>query len=298
MKINFNASYQNVASWLEQGSSLITSKNSGADFSKKLAQFLPKSAQDAEKIAENTDADIPKAIEVDSPKAMFNINKLNFKQAKLNFEPVTEEELPAPKVIESVKTPSLVSVKRLYDVEKPKVETREQLISQAKDYITKSGLKNGVDPALGMSVAKAESDFNPKAVSTDGHASKGLFQLLDSTADTLIKRNEFDFEFEPFNPEQNVDLGMNYLRYLHDVFAKKTEITDNITSYPAKDPESLEKLAVAAFNAGEGRVASAQKRAQAQGRNPADYASVELFLPSSTRDYVSKVISKKHVFIN
>jgi soluble lytic murein transglycosylase-like protein len=64
----------------------------------------------------------------------------------------------------------------------------------------------------------------------------------------------------------------------------------------AANSSSLEKLAVAAFNAGQGRVASAQQRAQRDGKNPADFAQVEAYLPQSTQEYVQRVMSKRDEF--
>jgi soluble lytic murein transglycosylase-like protein len=93
-----------------------------------------------------------------------------------------------------------------------------------------------------------------------------------------------------------MELGTSYLRYLHDIFQTPTDLPNDHRTRSAADKASLEKLAVAAFNAGEGRVASAQHRAERAGKDPSHYDEVAPYLPESTRNYVSRVISGKKLF--
>jgi soluble lytic murein transglycosylase-like protein len=58
----------------------------------------------------------------------------------------------------------------------------------------------------------------------------------------------------------------------------------------------LEKLAVAAFNTGEGNVARAQDRAAASGEDPAAFSSVEPYLPPQTKAYVERVVGYRQDF--
>lgn len=163
--------------------------------------------------------------------------------------------------------------------------------------ISLASQKMGLDPALAMSVVNAESGFNVRAVSADGHNSKGLFQLLDSTGKTLLSRAGDDTrEYDPFDPDLNAQLGTSYLRYLHDIFRTPTQLTGSRMTKSAADEQSLEQLAVAAFNAGEGRVASAQLRTEQAGKDPAHYDNVAPFLPRSTREYVARVVRGKRLF--
>src|SRR4029450_12973524 len=82
----------------------------------------------------------------------------------------------------------------------------------------------GVPIKLVSAVIRAESGFNPRAVSRSG--ARGLMQLMPATASILGVRNSFD-------PRENIDGGVRHLRGLIDRF-----------------PHSL-PLAIAAYNAGE-----------------------------------------------
>lgn len=84
-----------------------------------------------------------------------------------------------------------------------------------------------VDYRFALAVARAESNFNPSAVSPKN--AMGLMQLIPETAERFGVRY-------PFNPEQNVRGGLSYLRWLLERFNGDVA------------------LAAAAYNAGEGAV--------------------------------------------
>lgn len=71
--------------------------------------------------------------------------------------------------------------------------------------IQKASRRYAVDAGLIKAVVKAESNFNPKAVSSAG--AQGLMQLLPATARQLGVTN-------PFDPEQNVMAGSRFLKEL------------------------------------------------------------------------------------
>ncbi|MGB9700298.1 MAG: transglycosylase SLT domain-containing protein [Thermodesulfobacteriota bacterium] len=87
--------------------------------------------------------------------------------------------------------------------------------------------KYGVNYALIKAIIKAESNFNPLAISKMG--AKGLMQLMPGTA--------YSFQVkDSFHPEKNIEGGVRYLRYLIDLF-----------------PHNLYAV-LAAYNAGENAV--------------------------------------------
>lgn len=69
--------------------------------------------------------------------------------------------------------------------------------------------KYGVDPKLVTSIIKAESNFNPNAVSKAG--ASGLMQLMPETAKMLGITNIFE-------PKENIEGGIRYFKGLLDEF--------------------------------------------------------------------------------
>lgn len=84
-----------------------------------------------------------------------------------------------------------------------------------------------VDPKLVHAMIRVESDYDPSAVSSKG--AMGLMQLIPSTAHRFGVQN-------PFDPRQNVQGGVSYLKYLLHLFGGNLP------------------LSLAAYNAGEERV--------------------------------------------
>jgi hypothetical protein len=107
---------------------------------------------------------------------------------------------------------------------------------------------HGVDPQLVAAVMKVESNYDRWARSSKG--ALGLMQLIPATGQRFGVRDFFD-------PAQNIEGGVKYLRFLSDMFGS-----------------SRIDLITAAYNAGENRVARLGNR-----------------VPSipETRDYVRKI---------
>jgi soluble lytic murein transglycosylase-like protein len=97
-----------------------------------------------------------------------------------------------------------------------------------EDAVARIAAEHSLPPQLIHSVIKVESNYNPYAVSNKG--ALGIMQLIPETARRFGVKNVF-------NPEENIQGGARYLRYLLDLFEG---------SYP---------LALAAYNAGEAAVA-------------------------------------------
>jgi hypothetical protein len=117
----------------------------------------------------------------------------------------------------------------------------EQLIKSCSE-------KYGVNSCLVKAVIHAESGYNPNAVSSKGAG--GLMQLMPGTAKSLKVADRF-------NPKDNVEGGVKYLRFLLDTFRGDVS------------------LAVAAYNAGLNKVAK--------------YGGIPPY--NETRTYVNRVLS-------
>jgi soluble lytic murein transglycosylase-like protein len=113
--------------------------------------------------------------------------------------------------------------------------------------IYEKAIKYDVDPALVAAVIEQESRFKPRARSHVG--ARGLMQLMPRTGRWMGAR-------DLYNPEQNVDAGVKYIKYLDKRFNG-----------------DLRKI-VAAYNGGEGNVMR--------------YRGVPPF--RETRQYVKKVL--------
>jgi soluble lytic murein transglycosylase-like protein len=298
MRIDFGAQYKDVQRLL-RASARPTNHADGTGFAGSLNSLLPENQTIITASIATPPAQPSFSSSMEEVKASFKFAEPDLSLPLVNSAPPPMPASPDPSPnAQSVKTPTLLDVKRV-EITESKVQAGTSHISKSEihERLASAGKKFGVEPNLAMAVVKAESAFNPMAVSTDGHASKGLFQLLDSTGRHLLSRAEnTNRHYDPFDPDLNIELGTSYLRYLQDIFQTPTDLPNDHRTRAAADKDSLEKLAVAAFNAGEGRVASAQHRAERAGKDPSQYDDVAPFLPDSTRTYVSRVISGKKLF--
>ncbi|MCW5968226.1 MAG: lytic transglycosylase domain-containing protein [Blastocatellales bacterium] len=115
--------------------------------------------------------------------------------------------------------------------------------------IARNAARHGVDPMLIYYVMREESGFNRRAVSRAG--ARGLMQLMPDTARRFGVRDIHD-------PAQNIEAGTKYLKTLLGLF------------------DGDVKLALAAYNAGEGTVLR-------YGRRIPPYAE--------TRNYVRRILA-------
>lgn len=135
-------------------------------------------------------------------------------------------------------------------------EITETRPTDYEELIQTASTKYGVPVDLIKAVIDTESSFNPNVVSSAG--AKGLMQLMDGTANGLGVS-------DPFDPGQSIDGGVRYL------------------SYQLKRFDGQEKMALAAYNAGPGRV-------NKLGVNSDQELMEKLSqLPKETQDYILKI---------
>ncbi len=104
-----------------------------------------------------------------------------------------------------------------------------------RDTVEDCAIRYGVESSLIYAVIKAESNFDPAAVSRAG--AKGLAQLTDATARYAAELAGEDYgRGDSFDAEKNISLAAVYLRYLLQKY------------------EGDQRRATAAYNAGEGNV--------------------------------------------
>jgi len=134
----------------------------------------------------------------------------------------------------------------------------EALVPRLKAIFTEEGV-----PPEWVWLAEVESSMNPKARSPVG--ARGLFQFMPATAQRFGMRTSLPDERT--DPEKSARAAARYLRVLHGTFG----------SWP---------LALAAYNAGEGRVGRALKAERVD-----TFPEVAAKLPAETRLYVPKVMA-------
>lgn len=94
-----------------------------------------------------------------------------------------------------------------------------------KELIVKHSMEMGMDPAMALSIAKAESNFCHDRTSKYGAI--GVFQLMPSTAKKM--------GYDPYHVNDNIKGGIQYYKLMYKMFGSQ-------------------ELALAAYNAGPGNV--------------------------------------------
>jgi soluble lytic murein transglycosylase len=137
-----------------------------------------------------------------------------------------------------------------------------------EDIIRQQAADKGLDPSLIAGVIYVESRFRDQ---TSHAGAKGLMQILPSTADYIARKSggtAFE-EGDLATPQINIAYGSWYLRYLLEHY------------------HGNELLALAAYNAGEGKVDEWYRDASARGE---DFEAATHIPFPETRNYVGSVL--------
>jgi soluble lytic murein transglycosylase len=140
-----------------------------------------------------------------------------------------------------------------------------------EDVIRQQAGAKGLDPALIAGVIYVESRFRDR---TSRAGAKGLMQILPSTADYIARKSGGTafVEGDLASPQINIAYGSWYLRYL-------------LRHY---DGSTI--LALAAYNAGEGKVDEWWRDAAARGE---DFRVASHIPFPETRHYVTRVLAAR-----
>lgn len=92
-----------------------------------------------------------------------------------------------------------------------RVEASEIPVNHVKDTIVKHSVEMGVDPAIALSLAKAESGYRHESRSPYGAI--GVFQLMPATAKKL--------GVNPYHLDGNIKGGLMYYKMLYKMFGSQ-----------------------------------------------------------------------------
>ncbi len=140
------------------------------------------------------------------------------------------------------------------------------------EYVNKYAEQYGVEENLIYALIKAESNFNPNAVSHQN--AKGLMQLMQSTAENLAKKSKINLNNDNIlEPDINIQLGTQYISTLLNKY------------------ECVE-VALAAYNAGSGNV----DKWINSGTIKADGSDIENIPYKETNTYVRKIMRDYEIY--
>lgn len=142
-----------------------------------------------------------------------------------------------------------------------------------EEYVYKYSEKLNIDPMLTFAIIKTESNFKETIKSKSGAI--GLMQLMQETASEQAGKLKIEFTNEMlYNPETNLQLGLNYFNTLLDHF----------------DQNYI--LAFTAYNAGLGNVEKWIK----EGTIKKDGSDIENIPFKETNLYVRKIIRNYEIY--
>lgn len=121
------------------------------------------------------------------------------------------------------------------------------------------------------------------------------FELPTAKRYSLSVSKEND---QRFDIDRASSAAARYLKDLNTWFGERTKLSEGLYTAPIKSVSERKKFVLGAFNAGEGRVARAQRLARQDGRDPHLWSDVVKYLAAAkagpekaeeTRQYVDKV---------
>jgi len=156
-----------------------------------------------------------------APAQIMSVTNMDGRKLFVNSEPTVQAQLkvpaPRPNIYLQGEMTFMGGARRPMSMDRDGVD---KLVQEASE-------RHRVDPALVRAVIETESNWNPGAYSRKGAI--GLMQLIPTTAQRFGAN-------DAFNPKQNVDAGVKYLKTLLERYNGNLD------------------LALAAYNAGEGAV--------------------------------------------
>jgi len=134
--------------------------------------------------------------------------------------------------------------------------------------------KNNLDPYLVASLMRQESEFNPSVVSYAN--AWGLMQLLPAVGKSMAREEGMSHfqTYQLLDPATNIRLGTRYLRQMLERFG------------------GVQEYALAAYNAGDNRVADWQTAGPYQGMDE----FVESIPFTQTREYVQAILRNEEIY--
>lgn len=166
--------------------------------------------------------------------------------------------VPAPQATDAVRTARTIQNWKNRIGSRPAPANAARFVPRLKPLFREEGI-----PPEWVWLAEVESSFNPKAKSPVG--ARGLFQFMPATAERFGMKTSWPDQRT--DPERSARAAAQYLRILYRQFG----------SWP---------LAIAAYNAGEGRVGRLLKKQKTH-----TYEGIVDHLPTETQLYVPKVFA-------
>jgi membrane-bound lytic murein transglycosylase D len=210
---------------------------------------LRETARQIRPLLENFEETLPYALWLKTHLDYFEVSERLRKEVAVKPSPPTPLPNPSPQLQRSIWVKVIE--------QRPEPATTNKQLARLKQIF----IEERVPPQL-VWIAEVESSFDARARSPAGAA--GMFQLMPATARNLDLSVGL-LRDERLHPEKSGRAAARYLRRLHDRFGDW-------------------RLALAAYNAGEGRVGALLKKHK--GRT---YDDINQFLPVETQMYVPKI---------